>query len=50
MLLHNEDIAEMLYNRLLKNGYSPTEEECLALADIFFDLLIDLELLKELYD
>lgn len=38
----------MLYNRLIAKGVTLAEEDCLLMADVFFDMLIDLDLMKEL--
>lgn len=50
MMFTNDDIAEMIYDRLVKMGYAVSEEETLDLADVFFDMLLDLGIMRELDD
>lgn len=48
MLLHSDDMAEKIFDRLTKMGYAVSEDECQDIADIFLDLLLDLGIMKEL--
>lgn len=48
MILHSDDIAEMIYERLVNLGYAVNEEETHDLADVFFDLMLELGIMDEL--
>lgn len=48
MILHSDDIAETIYDRLTRMGYAVSEDECQDIADVFFDLLLDMGIMQEL--
>lgn len=48
MVVNTEFLAEHIYNHLMKKGYEPTEEQCLELADVFLDMMIDFNLMDEI--
>jgi len=45
--IDTEEIANYLYTHLAKRGYAPGKEEVEDLADIFFDYLIDKEIIED---
>lgn len=48
MVVNTEFLAEHIYEALMKKGYEPTEEQCLELADVFLDMMIDFNLMDEI--
>ncbi len=47
VVIDTEEIANYLYTHLAKRGYAPGQEEVEELADIFFDYLIDKEIIED---
>lgn len=46
--VHQDDIADYIFEKLVERGYAPTEDESFELADIVFDLLIELGVMEEM--
>lgn len=45
--IDTEEIAEFLTIKLIERGYVPTDDEVEELADIFFDYLIEKNVIDE---
>ncbi|MBD1379108.1 YozD family protein [Metabacillus arenae] len=45
--IDTEEIAEFLFDNLIRNGYSPTEDELDVVADIVFDFFIHKGIVQE---
>jgi hypothetical protein len=46
-IIDTEVIADYFYNKLIRQGYAPTEEEVEVLADIAFDYLLEIGMIEE---
>jgi hypothetical protein len=48
IIIDTEDIKNFFFEKLVKHGYAPTEDECEDLADVCFDYLYHLGLLEDI--
>lgn len=50
IVIDSDDIAKFFYERLIKSGFVPTEEETLLIADIAFDYFLNIGIIEEIDD
>jgi hypothetical protein len=44
--IHEGDIAQYVFNRLIEKGFALTNEEAFVLGEVFFDYLVEKDVLE----
>lgn len=47
IIISSEEIADYLYKKLVEDGYAPSSDEILDLADYVFEFFIDFGIVDE---
>lgn len=48
IMIDSDEIANFFYDKLIKSGHIPTEEETLIIADIAFDYMVSVGIIEEI--
>jgi hypothetical protein len=50
VVIDTEELAEFIYEQLLRRGYVPSDEEVEEVADVVFDYLLTKQVVEEVWD